>query len=57
MIAQVCPCKRTSCKRHGNCEACREHHKGRKRPPYCEREGAFRKGDNLSETEENGIGA
>lgn len=57
MIAQVCPCKRTSCKRHGNCEACREYHKGRKRPPYCEREGAFRKGDNLSETEENGIGA
>jgi len=21
-----CPCKRTKCERHGNCNACQEHH-------------------------------
>lgn len=26
MINVDCPCKRTKCERHGDCEACREHH-------------------------------
>jgi len=25
-IKQNCPCKKISCERHGNCEACKEHH-------------------------------
>ncbi|MDD3919624.1 MAG: hypothetical protein PHO41_00395 [Eubacteriales bacterium] len=33
-----CPCKRTKCSRHGNCVACREHHRDEKqKPPACER--------------------
>lgn len=33
-----CPCKRTKCERHGNCLACREHHKTEKKTPVsCER--------------------
>ena len=32
-----CPCKREKCKRHGNCAACREHHKERNKLPACER--------------------
>lgn len=23
---EVCPCKRISCPRHGDCASCREHH-------------------------------
>lgn len=26
MEALACPCKRTSCERHGDCERCREYH-------------------------------
>jgi len=26
MEKKVCPCKRTKCPRHNNCDACREHH-------------------------------
>ncbi len=33
-----CPCKRTHCHRHGDCVACREHHKqDKKNPVYCRR--------------------
>ena len=33
-----CPCKRTRCERHGDCVACREHHKqDKKSPVYCRR--------------------
>ena len=33
-----CPCRYKSCKRHGDCDACREHHRTVKRmPPACER--------------------
>lgn len=32
-----CPCKRKKCERHGNCVLCREHHKTKKKPIYCER--------------------
>lgn len=34
-----CPCKRTKCERHGNCDACREHHRLSKHQsfPACER--------------------
>lgn len=32
-----CPCKRTRCQRHGDCVACREHHKtDKKYKTYCE---------------------
>jgi hypothetical protein len=34
-----CPCKKLKCERHGNCDACREHHLTKKRyPPYCDRQ-------------------
>ena len=32
-----CPCKKTKCVRHGNCEECRKHHAGSKRKRPCER--------------------
>ncbi len=31
-----CPCKRVKCKRFGKCDECREHHEGKRLPPYCE---------------------
>ncbi|MCI7691903.1 MAG: GNAT family N-acetyltransferase [Oscillospiraceae bacterium] len=45
-----CPCKKKSCPRHGDCEACRRHHADSKykRPVYCEKKISlrkFRKGD------------
>lgn len=37
--ANSCPCKRKNCERHGDCAACREHHKNvqRKYLPACDR--------------------
>lgn len=32
-----CPCKRTKCVRHSNCEVCREHHKNKKSLTFCDR--------------------
>ena len=33
-----CPCKRSKCARHGNCAACKTHHRTeKKRPTACER--------------------
>lgn len=32
-----CPCKKTKCERHGNCDACRAYHTGSKRKRPCER--------------------
>lgn len=32
---QDCPCKRSRCKRHGNCMACLEHHKTKKNGVAC----------------------
>ena len=45
MINENCPCKKKSCPRHGDCEACRKHHADskRKRPVYCERNFVVRK--------------
>lgn len=45
MINENCPCKKRSCPRHGDCEACRRHHAESKhqRPIYCERKIAIRK--------------
>lgn len=38
--AESCSCKRVQCERHGNCEACMEHHRTNKRyDPYCKRKG------------------
>jgi len=31
-----CPCT-TKCHRHGDCDACRAHHAGRRKPPFCDR--------------------
>ncbi|MGN1111484.1 MAG: GNAT family N-acetyltransferase [Oscillospiraceae bacterium] len=38
-MTDTCPCKKKSCPRHGDCEACRKHHEDskRKRPVYCEK--------------------
>ncbi|MGN0456396.1 MAG: hypothetical protein ACI4F2_06030 [Acutalibacteraceae bacterium] len=37
-INQDCPCKRTKCARHGNCEECKKHHALKKKHlPACER--------------------
>lgn len=37
-LNENCPCKRTKCKRHKNCEACKEHHHTvRKQLTACER--------------------
>lgn len=35
-----CPCKKKSCARHGDCDACRAYHmqSRRKRPVACEKE-------------------
>lgn len=46
----TCPCKKKSCPRHGDCEACRKHHADpkRQRPVYCDKKISirrFRKGD------------
>lgn len=48
-----CPCKKKSCPRHGDCEACRSHHmqSKRKRPVSCEKKISvrrFRKGDEFA---------
>jgi len=35
-----CPCKRVKCPRHGDCRACKAHHRLKNRtPPACERTG------------------
>ncbi len=35
-VNKDCPCKRTSCARHGNCYECKKHHDANKRiPPVC----------------------
>jgi hypothetical protein len=32
----VCNCPKTKCERHGNCDACTEHHRlNKKYEPYC----------------------
>lgn len=40
-----CPCKRTKCVRHGNCEECIAHHKEKetKYEPYCMRKSSKKK--------------
>lgn len=50
IIKPTCPCKKKSCPRHGDCEACRRHHaeSKHKRPVYCDKKISlrkFRKGD------------
>lgn len=48
-----CPCKRTACKRHGDCQACREHHSSsqRKLLPTCDRLEARKKYDAYTDLE------
>ncbi len=43
MEKQDCPCKRTACKRHGDCEACRAHHAESKRKLPCEKQSGIPK--------------
>lgn len=40
-----CPCRKKSCPRHGDCEACRKHHaeSEHKRPVYCDKKISLRK--------------
>lgn len=35
---EKCPCKKTTCKRFGNCVECRKHHADLKKPVACEKE-------------------
>ena len=35
-LTAACPCPK-SCHRHGQCEACRSHHRERRKPPFCKR--------------------
>ncbi len=56
MTNEKCSCKKKSCPRHGDCEACREYHEAskRKRPVYCDREVSlrrFRSGDEFAVSE------
>ncbi|HEX2938738.1 MAG TPA: hypothetical protein VHO66_07460 [Ruminiclostridium sp.] len=37
MEISPCPCRKKQCPRHGDCDACREHHKNSKYKPACER--------------------
>ena len=38
MEQDFCPCKRTNCPRHGDCAACREHHRRKHNSlTYCEK--------------------
>ena len=36
-MSESCPCKRTKCERHGNCAACRAHHREKGKMTKCER--------------------
>ena len=38
MVKEDCPCKKKSCERHGNCDACKAYHAESKRKRPCERE-------------------
>ena len=56
MTNENCSCKKKSCLRHGDCEACRRYHEAskRKRPVYCDREVSlrrFRSGDEFAVSE------
>lgn len=46
MCMKICPCKRTDCPRHGDCEACREHHHASDRKPLtrCEKQEKKKRG-------------
>ena len=37
MIGENCPCRRVNCPRHGDCAACRAHHRDSQRKRPCER--------------------
>ena len=37
-VSGTCPCRKTSCKNHGNCEACRAEHRKNGKPTSCERQ-------------------
>lgn len=50
----TCPCKKKSCPRHGDCEACRRHHAESKRQRPCDKKISvrkFRKGDETAVSE------
>lgn len=52
-IPRSCPCKKKSCPRHGDCEACRKHHaeSKRNRPVYCVKKVSvrrFKDGDEIA---------
>ncbi|MCI8405138.1 MAG: hypothetical protein HFE49_09600 [Clostridia bacterium] len=48
---EKCPCKRRKCKRHSNCEECREYHKtsGNKYAPACERKSGGKNEKDIGE--------
>ena len=51
MIKENCPCKKENCPRHGDCEACRQHHTASKRKRPCVRNikiRRFQSGDEIA---------
>ena len=49
---ELCPCKKKSCPRYRDCDACREHHRTHSGLPYCERTRRPRK---KSSSQEEGL--
>lgn len=37
-VSGTCPCRKTGCENHGNCEACRAKHRKKGKPTSCERQ-------------------
>ena len=36
-----CPCPKTGCSNHGNCDECKKYHSSSNSLPFCEREHGF----------------
>ena len=41
MISFNCPCPKSGCSNHGNCEVCIEYHSASNNLPFCKREHGF----------------
>jgi hypothetical protein len=38
IVENDCTCPKKNCRRHGDCEACKEHHLVKGKLPYCKRD-------------------
>lgn len=52
MEQKVCPCKRESCPRHGDCAVCRDHHHNSRRKKLTRCEKLERKEQRKAEQQE-----